>query len=404
MTSSAERVLVLTPTGRDGQMVCGRIVADGMPCEVCADLPALLAGIASGAAAAVVAQEALSPRGAEMLLAALEAQEPWSDIPVLLLAEARSRAPRVSTRFFERANVVLLPRPLAIQLLLSSVRSAVRARRRQYQMRDLLRELERAVQLSDMFVSILGHDLRTPLGAIRLAAEAIVRSTPDARALRPAGRILTSADRMKRLIEQLLDYARARQGQGMPLHLGRVHLGELCRQAVQELEDANPQASLVLQDAGDLSGTWDADRLAQVVSNLVGNAVQHGAKGKPITVDVDGTDESTVRLRVQNVGAVPSEVLPTLFEPFKRMAAHATSAAGRTGLGLGLFIAREIAQAHGGDVRVQSSGSAPPSRSRYRATLDAPTLPGSARPDGSRADGHQRKRALDRLARRPRRP
>ena len=112
MTSSAERVLVLTPTGRDGQMVCGRIVADGMPCEVCADLPALLAGIASGAAAAVVAQEALSPRGAEMLLAALEAQEPWSDIPVLLLAEARSRAPRVSTRFFERANVVLLPRPL----------------------------------------------------------------------------------------------------------------------------------------------------------------------------------------------------------------------------------------------------------------------------------------------------
>ena len=221
------------------------------------------------------------------------------------------------------------------------------------------------MQLSDMFVSILGHDLRTPLGAIRLAAEAIVRSTPDARALRPAGRILTSADRMKRLIEQLLDYARARQGQGMPLHLGRVHLGELCRQAVQELEDANPQASLVLQDAGDLSGTWDADRLAQVVSNLVGNAVQHGAKGKPITVDVDGTDESTVRLRVQNFGAVPSEVLPTLFEPFKRMAAHATSAAGRTGLGLGLFIAREIAQAHGGDVAVRSADE----RTTFEVTL-----------------------------------
>src|SRR5512133_2762519 len=122
MTSPAERVLVLTPTGRDAKMVCGRLVADGMACEACADLPALLAGITSGATAAVVAQEALSPDGAERLLAALEAQEPWSDIPVLLLAEARSRHPRVPTRFFERANVVLLPRPMAIQLLLSGVR------------------------------------------------------------------------------------------------------------------------------------------------------------------------------------------------------------------------------------------------------------------------------------------
>jgi signal transduction histidine kinase len=370
MTSAAERVLVLTPTGRDGQMVCERIVADGMPCEVCADLPALLAGIASGAAAAVVAQEALSPHGAERLLAALEAQEPWSDIPVLLLSDARSRAPRVPTRFFEHANVTLLPRPLAIQLLLSSVRSAVRARQRQYQMRDLYRDLERAVQLSDMFVSILGHDLRTPLGAMTLAAEAIVRGSPDARALRPAGRILTSAERMKRMIEQLLDLARVRQGHGIPLHLGRVHLGELCRQAVQELEDANPQASLVLQNTGNVSGTWDADRLAQVVSNLVGNAVQHGTKGRPITVDVDGTDESTVRLRVHNFGSVPPEALPTLFEPFKRMAAHTMSAAGKTGLGLGLFIAREIARAHGGDVGVQSS--------EERTTFEV-TLPRDAR-------------------------
>lgn len=370
MTSAAERVLVLTPTGRDAQMVCGRLVADGMACEACADLPALLAGIASGAAAAVVAQEALSPRGAERLLAALEAQEPWSDLPVLLLAEARSRVPRVATRFFERANVTLLPRPMAIQLLLSSVRSAVRARRRQYQMRDLYRDLERAVQLSDMFVSILGHDLRTPLSAMAMAAEVIVRVSPDARALRPAGRILTSADRMKRMIEQLLEFARVRQGRGIPLRLGPVQLGELCREAVRELEDANPGATLVLEDVGNLSGTWDADRVAQVVSNLVGNAVQHGAKGKPISVDVDGTEESTVRLRVHNFGSVPRETLPTLFEPFKRMAAQTTSGARKAGLGLGLFIAREIARAHGGDVSVRSSDE--------RTTFEV-TLPRNAR-------------------------
>ncbi len=370
MTSAPERVLVLAPTGRDAPMVCGRLVADGMTSEACADLRALLAGIASGAGAAVVAQEALSPSGAEGLLAALEAQEPWSDIPVLLLQEARSKAPRVSTRFFERANVTLLARPVSGQLLLSSVRSAVRARRRQYQMRDLYRELERAVQLSDLFVSILGHDLRTPLGAMMMAAEVIVRGSPDARAIRPAGRILSSGDRMKRMIEQLLDFARVRRGQGIPLHLGRVHLGELCRQAVQELEDANPQANLVVQAAGDLIGTWDADRLAQVVSNLAGNAVQHGTQGEPITVDVDGTDESTVRLRVHNAGSISPEALPALFEPLKRMAAQGASAARKEGLGLGLFIAREIARAHGGEVRVQSSNE----RTTFEVTLprDAP--------------------------------
>src|SRR5512144_2847080 len=105
--SAAERVLVLAPTGRDAQLVCRRLDADGMRCEICADLPALLTGIAAGAVAAIVAQEAISRTGAERLLAALGAQEPWSDIPVLLLAEAHSRAPRVPTRFFERANVIL---------------------------------------------------------------------------------------------------------------------------------------------------------------------------------------------------------------------------------------------------------------------------------------------------------
>lgn len=363
--SAAERVLVLTPTGRDAELVCGRLAADGMTCETCADVPALLAGIAAGAGAAIVAQEALSRDGARSLLAALEAQAPWSDIPVLLLAEARARAPRVPARFFERANVVLLPRPVAIQLLVSSARSAVRARRRQYQMRDLHQELERAVQLSGMFVSILGHDLRTPLSAIAMAAETIVRGSPDVRALRPAGRILTSADRMKRMVEQLLDFARVRRGGGIPVHPGRVHLGELCRKAVQELEDANPEASLVVHEAGDLTGTWDPDRLAQVVSNLVGNAVQHGAKDEPIRVEVDGTEAPTVRLRVHSVGTVPAETIPVLFEPLARIAARDHPAVRRTGLGLGLFIVREIARAHGGEVGVQSKDE----RTTFEVTL-----------------------------------
>lgn len=372
---ATELVLVLTPTGRDAEMIHDRVVADGFRCLVCPELESLLAAIADGGGPVLVAHEALMPEGAERLLSTLAAQEPWSDVPVLfLLPEAKSRKrPRSArlgsnARFFERANVTLLQRPLDLQLFSSSVRSAVRARRRQFQVRDLNRELERAVQLSDMFVSILGHDLRNPINAIRLGAEIIVRLSHDAHALRPAGRILTAADRMIRLIEQLLDFARARRGGGIPLRVGAVDLSVLCRSAIEELLDTYPDARVKFVEIGEISGTWDADRLEQVVSNLLGNALQHGPRGMPITLSADGTDPACVRLRVENFGTIPPEALPALFEAFARPeTAHVDgpSAEKRSGLGLGLFIAREVARAHGGSISAESTHD----RVRFEVTL-----------------------------------
>jgi len=165
--AATKRVLVLTPTGRDAELLRDRIVAAGMSCEVCSDLQDLLASISVGAAAAVIAQEALPQGGAEGLLATLEAQEPWSDLPVLFLSEARSKGPSVVSSFFERANVTLLQRPVGIQVFLSSVRSAVRARQRQYQMRDLHRELERALQLNRLSEAKFS-------GIISISADAII--------------------------------------------------------------------------------------------------------------------------------------------------------------------------------------------------------------------------------------
>lgn len=371
-----DRVLVLAPTGRDAAMMQDRLLAADLPAEICADLDTLLATISSGAGAAVIAQEALSPRGTEALLAALEAQEPWSDIPVLLLTEAAARkGPRVhrAAALFERTNVTVLERPLPVQFFLGTVRAAVRARRRQYQMRDLYRDLERAIQLSDLFVSILGHDLRTPLGAVMLSAETIIRLAPDSRALRPASRILTVVHRMTRMIEQLLDYARVRQGHGIPMQPRSANLGEICHPIVQEIEDAHPQASLVVRETGELSGVWDPDRLAQVMSNLVGNAVQHGAPGGAVEIELDGSDPILVRLRVHNAGSIPEDVVPTLFEGFKRAAWQASARTGKAGLGLGLFIAREIVRAHGGDVGVRSSDA---HGTTFEVTLPRQPMPG----------------------------
>lgn len=354
--AAAERVLILTPTGRDGPMVRERLEAAGYSCEVCPDVERLVAGL-PGAAVAIVAQEALNQAGADALLAALDAQEPWSDLPILLLTFALTkRAPHAhaAVALFERANVMLLQRPLRTQLLVSAVRSAVRARRRQHQMRELHRALERAVQLGDLFVGILGHDLRTPLTAIKMAAQLIYRTAQDERVLRPAERLLGATDRMTRMIDQLLDFARVRQGRGVRLQAVGVDIGEVTHQVLQELIDAHPEAKIETSSAGDLTGKWDPDRLAQVVSNLVGNALQHGTPGTPVKVEWDGTQRGSVQLRISNHGVIPPEALPTLFEPFKP---RGSARRALDGLGLGLFIAREIVRAHGGDLTVRANGA-----------------------------------------------
>ena len=275
-----------------------------------------------------------------------------------------------TVKLFEQANVILLQRPLSPRLLLSAVRAALRARRRQHEMRDLHLRLARAVQLGDTFVSILAHDLRTPVTAAKLAADGILRRSQDPRALDYARSIVSSLLRMNGMIEQLLDFARFRQGRGVRLRLGAANLGDLTREVLREIEVANPRASLRMTVAGDLDGAWDADRLAQVVSNLASNAVQHGVPDRPVSVELDGRDRDVVRLRVTSAGVIPQDEIPSLFEPFR----PSTSAKGAGGgLGLGLFIAREITRVHGGDISLRT-------REDEGLTTFEVTLPRTAKP------------------------
>lgn len=366
--ASSQAILILTPTGRDGAMVTERLAAAGIASEQCADLRALLDRLKEGAGAVVIAQEALPDQGAaQALLGVLDAQEPWSDVPIILLeipASKRTARAHPTLELFEQANVILLQRPLSPRLLLSAVRAALRARRRQHEMRDLHLQLRRAVELGDVFVSILAHDLRTPVTAAKLAADLILRSSPDARTLDLSQRIVSSLRRMNGMIEQLLDFARFRQGRGVVLQLLAADLGDVTREVLREIEGVNPQASLRLTTAGVLEGWWDADRLAQIVSNLAVNAVDHGAQGEPITVELDGRDPDQVRLRVTSAGVIQAGDIPLLFEPFRR----SSQAKGPTnGLGLGLFIAREIARLHGGDISVRTGG--PDGMTTFEVTL-----------------------------------
>ena len=213
-------------------------------------------------------------------------------------------------------------------------------------------EAERIIRFSELFVGILGHDLRNPLSAILTGARLLLRRSEDERISKPVSRIVSSSERMTRMIDQLLDFTRARIGGGLPLTPAPTHLALLARRIAEELEEGSTAPRITIAAKGDDAGSWDPDRMAQVVSNLAGNALQHGGGGT-VTVTVDGTASDTVSLTVTSVSRVPEEALPTLFDPFRRGAA-ATQANAR-GLGLGLYITEQIVTGHGGSIRVDAS-------------------------------------------------
>jgi len=214
-------------------------------------------------------------------------------------------------------------------------------------------KLEDTLRYNELFAGVLAHDLRNPLGAMMTAAQLVLRRQEGEgdRNAKPLARILASGERMMRMIDQLLDLTRARSGGGIPIEPRHADLADLCNQAVGELELMYPDWTIQTEVIGDQSGHWDTDRLLQIISNLVCNAGQHGRAGSSILVQLGGRDPGLVTLRVHNEGAVPEGVLPTLFDPFRGTRSRRDS----RGLGLGLFIVKEIARAHGGDVAVESS-------------------------------------------------
>lgn len=228
-------------------------------------------------------------------------------------------------------------------------------RRRIERERELLmKDLERTVKVSEMFAGVLGHDLRNPLMTITMGATLLARRCADTGAkdmTEVVTRIVRSSDRMRRMIDQLLDFTRIRIGKGVPLVAQRLDLAEVARQVIDEIAGADA-ADVHLEVDGDVTGDWDRDRLLQLVSNLVANAVHHREPESDVLVRVDGVTPAVVRLAVENRGAIPPAILPTIFEPLQTTKNASRDRA--SGLGLGLFITRQIARAHGGSIRVDS--------------------------------------------------
>ncbi|OJH42211.1 PAS domain-containing sensor histidine kinase [Cystobacter ferrugineus] len=214
-------------------------------------------------------------------------------------------------------------------------------------------ELRQAAEFRERFIGIVSHDLRNPLNAILLSVNAMMRSDCVVQQhLKAVRRIAISAERMGRMIGDLLDFTRGRLGGGIPISPRPANLLTICRQVMEELEVGNPQRQIRLSMAGNFQGEWDPDRLAQLFGNLGKNALDYSPEGLP--VDFVLRDEGDlVCVEVRNGGQpIPVDVLPRIFEPFRRAtdSAHPTS-----GLGLGLFIVQQIARSHGGRVEVRST-------------------------------------------------
>ena len=215
-----------------------------------------------------------------------------------------------------------------------------------------------AVQASrNIFLGILGHDLRTPLGAIMLGADALLRTDDlSTRATKITSRIYTSVKRASQIVGDLLDFTRSQLGPGLPVSKTVIDVVPSLDRVVEELRMVNPTATLVLKSPTSAVGLYDAARLEQVFSNLIGNALQHGDPHAPVTVELVSTG-NTLGFKVHNTGAViPEQVLGSIFNPLGRYSPDAMGDQGpHASLGLGLFIASEIVTAHQGHMGVTST-------------------------------------------------
>jgi signal transduction histidine kinase len=234
----------------------------------------------------------------------------------------------------------------------------VRAALRAYEAADEAEKSEKeqvaVAELRERLLGILGHDLQNPLGAMVMGLRILLArrhlAEDDAEVVR---RVLQAGDRMGRMISQLLDLTRARLGGGLLLEFEEVNLRDVCQAVVEECQLAKSARIMSIVE-GDLRGRWDADHLTEVLMNIVGNAVEHARPGSNVVVHAHQA-ESGVVVEVSNEGQpIPADLLPFIFDPFRRAKVSKYTKAGN--LGLGLYIASEIVRGHGGTLDARSGG------------------------------------------------
>jgi two-component system sensor histidine kinase/response regulator len=280
----------------------------------------------------------------------LRGSERTRHIP-LIFVTAGAREQHRQFKGYEAGAVDFIYKPIEPHILKNKAEVFFELYRQRQALSAELNDRTETLRLNEMFSALLAHDLRSPLSAMLASARLLQRRTEDLPALEAATRILASGNRMARMIEDMLDLARARLGGGILVKRVAADFKTLVERSLREHQAAVPERQIDASYVGNFAGFWDPERIAQVASNLIGNALKHGTPDGPIQVRLDGNERDHVTLVVKNGGTIPPDIVPHLFDPFR--GAQRQSGRG-DGLGLGLYIVSQIVQAHDGRVDVKT--------------------------------------------------
>ena len=379
-----ERVLLLLPAGGgddpEAALIRLALAEAGVAAHPCADLDELAAAAGAGAGAALIGEDALTPQSVPLLKKILGGQAQWSDLPLLVLDSGEKGLGAYLAG--ELPCVTLVDRPVRAPSLVSAVTAALRARRKQYELRGMLLDAERARRQRDEFLAMLGHELRNPLGAISAAVQVLNRvGSPAREASDMREMIERQAAHLTRLVDDLLDVSRVHSGR-ISLQREAADLNEIARQCLRACEGlvaAQRHRVTFAPSPEPLMVDADPVRIEQVVNNLLTNAIKYTPAGGEIWLSLarepgegEAEEQAVVRVRDTGIGIDP-DMLVQVFEMFTQGDRPLDRAQG--GVGLGLTLVRRLVQMHGGTVAASSDG--PGRGSTFEVRL--PTAP---RPEG----------------------
>ncbi len=266
-------------------------------------------------------------------------------VPIIFVTAGARESQRVF-KGYESGAVDFIYKPIEPHILKNKADVFFQLYRQRQQLAHDLQVRTETLRLNEMFSALLAHDLRSPLSAILASAELLDRRCSEPYAHESAKRIQSSGRRMSRMIEDMLDLARARLGGGIIVKREFGDFRALLEPVIREHQAAAPTRPIHAAYSGTFSGYWDAERIAQVASNLIGNALKHGRQDG-VRLRLDGEADESVSLTVTNSGTIPAELRRHLFDPFR---SGRQPAGRREGLGLGLYIVQQIVEAHHGSV------------------------------------------------------
>lgn len=386
--TSELRVLLRMITSKDASMVIRLLARSGIEAQSCGDAAELAAEMSAGAGAVVIAEEVLADPGFGRVMLALRAQPAWSDVPVIVVARTGVDSIAITEAVEQLANLTVLERPMRASSLVSSVRTALAARKRQYQLRATLEGLHEADQRKTEFLATLAHELRNPLAPLRTGLTILARMNPSPE---KAQSLYAMMDRqlshMVRLIDDLMEVSRITRGK-IELQAESVALDRVVLDAVEvskPLFVAAEQELVLDLHCAPCNVHGDAVRLTQVFANLLNNASKYTPPNGRVVVTMR-SDAGSVQVQITDTGiGIPPHMLDSIFDMFVQVSG--TSRAAQGGLGIGLTLVRSLVELHDGRVSASSGGAG----TGTTMTVELPLVPSAtaARASASPAAPHQ---------------